>query len=488
MCLKTLLLARVNTEMELQFDGWTVNRISGEIARNGNASRLTQQPLRLLLELCGRAGEVVTRDHLVKVLWPGGIVDFDNGLNVAVRKLRVALDDVGDTPKYIETLPRIGYRFIGQRGAQPEPAIEAILKLPRRARLALVLTLAAFGLAIAGAWWSTQGSNSPKPAVAAAHVPSVRALELYLDGIHQRSRRDIGLTSARALARGRFEAALKEDPNYAQAWAALAAAASVDVLTQTVPPAEGVPKARAAALRAIALDDELAEGHISLGEIYLDHDRNYAAAKEQFDRALELDDHSSRAWHHIAIWHSHLGHIDEALAGLRRARELEPTLLQWSSNYARVLYSARRYDEAIEFLKPLVAANPHLDQARSVLAWALIATGDLAGAEEQMRLVVEHGINPSDMGFLYAKLGRRDDALREVERLEMRGREGYGVAYDETVIYAALGELDKGCETLTRAVDDHSVLLGWMRLDPRIDPLRGRQCFTDVEKRIYPPK
>jgi hypothetical protein len=61
------------------------------------------------------------------------------------------------------------------------------------------------------------------------------------------------------------------------------------------------------------------------------------------------------------------------------------------------------------------------------------------------------------------------------------------VAYDETVIYAALGELDRGCETLARAVEDHSVFLGWLRLDPRVDPLRDRQCFTDVEKRVYRP-
>jgi tetratricopeptide (TPR) repeat protein len=162
-------------------------------------------------------------------------------------------------------------------------------------------------------------------------------------------------------------------------------------------------------------------------------------------------------------------------------------VLQLSANHARVLYSARRYDEAIEFLKPLIAANPQFNHARSVLAWALVATGDLAGAEEQLRLVTDPGINQSNMGFLYAKTARRDDALREIARLEARGREGFGVAYDQTIIYAALGELDRGCASLARAVDDHSVLLVWMRLDPRLDSLRGRQCFTDVERRVYPP-
>ena len=114
-------------------------------------------------------------------------------------------------------------------------------------------------------------------------------------------------------------------------------------------------------------------------------------------------------------------------------------------------------------------------------------TGDLVGAEEQLRLVTVPTINPGDMGFLHAKLGRRDDALREIERLEARGREGFGVAYDQTIIYAALGELDRGCETLARAAGEHSVHLGWMRLDPRLDPLRGHRCFTEVEKRVYPP-
>jgi DNA-binding winged helix-turn-helix (wHTH) protein/Tfp pilus assembly protein PilF len=478
----------VNTEAELQFDGWRVNPVSGEIAREGNVSRLQQQPLRILLELYRRAGAVVTREHLVKMLWPDGFVDFDNGLNVAVRKLRVALDDVGEAPKYIETLPRVGYRFIGSPGAQAEPAIEALRKLPRRARFALGLTLATMGLAIAGAWWWAAEANLSKPRNASAHVPSVRARELYLEGLHQRARRDISVLSAREFAHEKFEAALTEDPNYAQAWAALASSISVAVHTQALLPAEGVPRARAAALRAIALDDNVAEGHVSLGAIYLKHDRNFAAAKKEFDRALELDDRSSRAWQQLAIWHGDMGHVEEALVALRRARELDPMTLQWASNYARVLYSARRYDEAIEFLTPLLAANPKLDPAHSILAWAHIATGDLVRAEEQLRLVTVTTINPGDMGFLHAKLGRNEDARREIERLEGLGRAGYGVAYDQALIYAALGELDRGCEALARAVDDRSVSIGWMRLDPRLDPLRGRRCFADVERRVYAPQ
>ena len=98
----------------MEFDGWKVDRVSGEVSRGDHAARLPQQPLRILIELFDHAGAVVTRDQLVKALWPAGIVDFDNGLNVAMRKLRVALNDVADTPRYIETLPRVGYRFISR--------------------------------------------------------------------------------------------------------------------------------------------------------------------------------------------------------------------------------------------------------------------------------------------------------------------------------------------------------------------------------------
>jgi len=99
---------------EIRFDGWKVNFDSGEISRDGDTHRLQDQPLQILEELVSRPGEVVTREHLISRLWPTGVVEFDTGLNSAVRKLRIALGDDADTPRYIETLPRKGYRFIGR--------------------------------------------------------------------------------------------------------------------------------------------------------------------------------------------------------------------------------------------------------------------------------------------------------------------------------------------------------------------------------------
>ena len=106
---------------DIHFDGWVLHPSSGELLRDGNRQRLAQQPLRMLVELLEHPGEVVTRERMVQVLWPKGVVDFDNSLNAVVRKLRVVLNDDSETPRYIETLPRIGYRFIG--ALSPAPAL-----------------------------------------------------------------------------------------------------------------------------------------------------------------------------------------------------------------------------------------------------------------------------------------------------------------------------------------------------------------------------
>ncbi len=474
-------------ETDLQFDGWTVNRVSGEIVRSGRRARLPQQPLRILIELFDHAGAVVTREQLVKVLWPAGIVDFDNGLNVAMRKLRVALDDVGEVPRYIETLPRVGYRFIGRGPIHAVPPPPARLARPS-AGLVLMLGLAALAAAVALGWWiglDSEKVGASAPSAKARHVPSVRAQELFLEGLHQRSRRDI---DANDLALEKFEAALGEDPNYPEAWAAFGETLSGTMIRQKLTPAEGLPKARAAGERAIALDPALADGYGMLGQIYMDFDKDFGAAKREFDRGMQLNDRHSRLWHNLAMWHGQQGQLEQAFASIRRARELEPMRLLFVGNYALLLYEARRYEEAITFLKPVVESNPKFDNARAVLARALMATGDLAGALQHLQARVYPGLTQGDLGVLYVRMGRREDAMREIAAIEERRKRGFGLAYDEALIYVALGDRDEGCELLAQAVTDYSLLVNWMRLEPRLDALRGRQCYTDAENRLFGPK
>jgi tetratricopeptide (TPR) repeat protein len=248
-----------------------------------------------------------------------------------------------------------------------------------------------------------------------------------------------------------------------------------------------LPKARAAAARALALDATVVDAYVTLLHLHMDFDKDFAAATRDLEKAKRLGNPSASLWHYSAMWNAQQGRVDAGLGDMRRARELEPMTLLLSSNYALILFNARRYDEAIELLKPIVDANPGFDTGRSVLARALVATRRFDDALTQLQPRQDVGAWQGDLGVLYAKMGRREDALREIARLEERQRAGFGESYEMATIYATLGDLDKGCELLGRALTDYSFLVNWMRLDPRMDPLRGRQCFADVERRLYVP-
>ena len=120
----------MKTPRVISFDGWVLRADIGELVKDGRKIRLQQLPLLVLEELLAHPGELVTREQLIARLWPKGVVDFDTGLNTAVRKLRVALEDVGEVPRYIETIPRKGYRFLG---AIDPPSDVVTLTAPRRA-------------------------------------------------------------------------------------------------------------------------------------------------------------------------------------------------------------------------------------------------------------------------------------------------------------------------------------------------------------------
>jgi DNA-binding winged helix-turn-helix (wHTH) protein/tetratricopeptide (TPR) repeat protein len=467
----------------LSFGGWTLDRASGELSRAGTTTRLAQQPLRVLLELIDNAGLVVTRDALVKALWPRGIVDFDNSLNGIVRKLRIALGDDSETPRYIETLPRIGYRFIGKLDTPPHAAATSARR--GRPRVMWIGAAVAVAALAAGAWWYARPAP-PARVNDAVLVPkrttSQRAYEYYLDGIFQRSRRDI---NGQPLAVAAFENALREDPDYAEAWAGLSSVLLGAAVIEEGPTRPLIERARETAERAIVLDAALPDAHSSLGQA-LTFERNYPAAEKAFATALSLNESHARGWHGVGVLRAFQGRPEEALAAMRRARELEPMTPHFSSQYGALLFYARRYDEAIAHLEPLLEAQPRLDQARSVVIRSLAAVGRADEALAHLPRIVNEFPNLSDRGLVYAKLGRRVDALAEVRRIADRGARGNGGSnYSIAVIHAALGDVQPGCAALSKAVDDDAMFLGWVRLDPRFDALRADPCFDAIQKRIY---
>jgi Flp pilus assembly protein TadD len=159
--------------------------------------------------------------------------------------------------------------------------------------------------------------------------------------------------------------------------------------------------------------------------------------------------------------------------------------LLYTSGYANLLYYTRKYSEAIEYVRPVLASQPRFDQLRTVLIRALLETGDVKGALEQLPLRYSEMPMLSDDGLAYARAGRREEAVRQLERLERHQREGYGVSYEIAIVHAALGQMDEACVALRDALTDHSPTLNWLRLDPRMESVRTAPCYLEVTRRLY---
>jgi DNA-binding winged helix-turn-helix (wHTH) protein/tetratricopeptide (TPR) repeat protein len=491
----------VTDATEFHFDGWTLRPRSGELVRDGKTQRLPQQPLRVLVELLTHPGDVVTRERLVEVLWPRGIVDFDNSLNAVMRKLRVVLGDDSGTPRYIETLPRIGYRFVGKLGAAapapiqaPAPAATAVEPKVRQVKHRHVAAVAFAAITgIAGLAWWLRGPKPALPLEAPAfesaepkRTSNQRAYELYLNGKFHRSRRDIAGNSK--LAIDSFQAALKEDPYFVDAWAALSGTYVGAGINQQMRVVDGMEKGREAALRALELDPKNAAALSELGVINLNYDLDYAQAEKNFMAARESDPGFARMWHGIGLMRSYQGRVEEAFAAFGRAREIESTQLLYAGSYGNLLYHTRRYAEAIEHARSLLASQPRFDGVRMVLIRALVASGDVKSAAEQLPLRFSEVPFTSEDGLVFAHAGRRDDALAQIDRLKRHAEGGYGMSYEIAVIYAALGDRQKGCDALLKSLTDHSQWIGWMKLDPRMDPLRAEPCFAEAQRRLLGPQ
>ncbi|HEY6125253.1 MAG TPA: winged helix-turn-helix domain-containing protein [Steroidobacteraceae bacterium] len=433
-----------------EFDGLRVNRKTGEVAVAGKVIRLSPQYARVLLELTDNAGAVVSRERLAKLLWPRGNTESEDRLNAIVRELQTALGDQADSPRYIETVPHSGFRFIG--ALADTPTVEAPALRLRNSRRWMWWLAALPLLAVIG-WW-----------------------------LYQRVDRSPGSQSDMASAD--LEAALREEPDDAESWAALSTALIAAALAQLEPPGPYLDRARDAAERAVKLDETLAAAHAALGKVHTLYTRDLAKADDELARAIELDERLPEAWEGIGILRAFQGRADDALAAMSRARELDPHSLRLVSRYGLLLFHARRYDAALSHLLPLVTAHPDLVEARSVLIRALIAKGRFDEALAQSKLRTTDIPNLSDLALLYSKIGRREDALAEAQRIEARGYHGFSTSYETAVIYASLDELDKACAAIAQAAEEHSTSVGWARLDPRLDPLRGKSCFAVIEPRI----
>lgn len=559
---------------------------AGELRRNGSKVKLQEQPFQILAMLLERPGEIVTREELRARLWSADtFVDFDHGLNSAIRRLRDALGDSAENPSFVETLGRRGYRFIALvasrvlRERQHEP-IESVAVLPFANRsadpntdylsdgiteslinnLSQISTLrvtarstvfrykgkdadprkvgsdlhvravvsgrllkrgssliiqaelmdVATGSQLWGGQYNRQAENvfllqddlsreiseklrlrltgDEKRRLTKRYTEDAEAYRLYLKGrYHWNKRNPEGLQKAVDY----FQQALNRDPVYPLAYAGLADTYAYLSFFHVVPPRQAMPKAKAAAVKALEIDDHLAEAHVSLGYVSFTYDGDWSAAGKHFEQALALNPIYSGAHTFYAFYLSSLGRSEEALAVAKRALDLDPASPAVSHSLAVQLYLARRFDQAIEQAHNTLEMDSNFAISYQLLGEVHVSKGlyreGLLALEKFSALSRTSAISRALVGYSHARLGERSAALRIIEELTSASKHSFIPAFLYALVYAGLEDKDQAFGWLEKAYEERFNRLAYLKQDALWDPLRSDPRFIDMLRRLGIP-
>lgn len=561
-----------------------------ELRNAGLVVRLQPQPCRVLAMLVTRAGRLVSREEIQKEIWGGQtFVDFEQGLNFCIRHIRSALGDTAGTPRYIETLPRRGYRFIapvdGSVALRPEQwrNIETTVNKVRLAVLpfenlssdpkhdyfadgmtdALITELAQIsGLRVISrtSVMRFKGTRKPLPeiahelnveaAVEGSVLPAGERVRVTAQLIEVSSDRYVWAESyerdlqeilalqrklARAIARGirvrltpkeharlanarilspevyqaylkgryhwnrRTEEALKKavscfeqaialDASYAPAYAGLADSYGLLAYYSHLSPDEAFPRAKAAIQHALEIDDGAAEAHTSLGYITQMYEWNWSEAEREFKRAVELNPSYATGHHWHATYRMMVGQFDEAIEEIRRAQELDPLSLIINTTVGSIFYCARQYDRTIEQCRKTIELDDNFPAPHSYLGRAYLQQSrpDEAIAEFQKALQLS-GRSPrfiEELAYAHGVAGHQQKASELLEELHALSERRYVSPYYLSLVHLGMGDAGKAFDYLGQAIKGRSAELVWMKVDPRLDPLRKGARFTEMLHQI----
>jgi TolB-like protein/DNA-binding winged helix-turn-helix (wHTH) protein/Flp pilus assembly protein TadD len=630
----------------LRFGVFEVDLRAGELTKRGLRIRLQEQPFQVLAMLLEKPGELVTREELRKKLWSQTVVDFDHGVNKAINKIREALGDSAENPRFVETVARRGYRFLADvtpidtaAARQPEPATERVVPPPDSHRVDLAdagmpskrpyrphaWAGLGFGLALvlaaSLAWilYSQSQSSSKIRSLAVLPLESLSgdaSQDYFADGMTDALIADLGQISAlrvisrtsamaykrvhkplseiarelnveavvegtvlrsgervritaqliqvpdekhlwaqsyegdlqdtlalqnsvalaiaeqiqvtlnpqeetalekskkvnpeayEAYLKGRyfwnkrtgeglqkaieyFDHAIDTDPGYARAYSGLADSYALlgDWEYGILSPQDAFPRAKAAATRALALDDNLSEAHTSLAFILDLYDWGWASAEKEYKRALALNPGYATA-HHWYAWHLIvMGRNDEGIAELKKAESLDPLSLIISADLADALCIAHRYDESVQQSQKTIEMGPYFAIAHYQLGQALEQKHKHDEAIAEFRRAIElSGRNAtfeSNLANAYAVSGRKEEAMKIVKDLESRQSQDSSTDASIALIYVGLGDSDRAMIWLNKAYEarfNPSILMR-----PVFDPLRSEPRFQNLLHRIGLP-
>jgi eukaryotic-like serine/threonine-protein kinase len=314
---------------------------------------------------------------------------------------------------------------------------------------------------------------------------NVEAYRSYLKGRYHWNRR---MPAETWNAVRHFQEALEYDPTYALAYAGLADSYALLGAYDIMPPKEILPKAKAAALQALEIDDRLAEAHTSLAFVKQTLDWDWAGAERDYLRALELNPSYATAHHWYALSLDAQGRDLDALAQMERAQELDPLSLIIHANVGLMHYHARRYDEAIKQWLGTVAMEPNFVRALWYLGLAYAHQSKFEQSVEYLQRAAQvSGRTPfviATLGYSYGLAGKKEEALKIIGELKERSRTAYVSGFAMACPYLGIGDSEKAFEWLETAYDERSTWMLPLKVEPMYDRIRGDARFADLLRRV----
>ena len=391
------LMTRSDPSATFGFGHFELDWPSRELRKRGKRLRVPQQPLHMLMLLVNADGAVISRDELRRNLWAGDtFVDFDRAINKAINQLRQLLGDDAGRPRFIETVPKCGYRFAA-------PVVRSSFR------------------------------TRQNPLV----------LEALLKGRHFRNKLT-GESLTRSIEY--FRQAIENDPQCAEGWAGLAQARATLAVLGLQPPQEAFRSVRADAERALALNDAAPEAHIALGEVCRFFEWDWTAAEASYRRAIALAPDHAAAHQFCAMLLSVLGRHEEAVAEIELARQCDPLSMPVNASISYVWHQAGQPDRAVAAALKALEIDSNAPLPHMLLGRAYMLVGEPRKAIASLTMAVRlsgHGpVVEANLAYAYARAGFPDKARRVLGELTRQRSARYVSPVDIGLILTGLGEID----------------------------------------------
>jgi tetratricopeptide (TPR) repeat protein len=316
---------------------------------------------------------------------------------------------------------------------------------------------------------------------------NMEAYDLYLKGL-QTTPWVVWPSNKENIERAReyFERAVELDPNFALAYAHLESCYMEAFMYKGFD--ERAPKAEAAALKALQLDNNLAESHLAFADVKM-HNYDFDGWEKEVKRAIELKPNHASAHLFLGIHYMLSGKFDEANIEMRKARELDPLSSTIRYFIRSLLYKSRQYDRALEEIAEEIKLHDH-PQLHNLLAYIHLLRGDFEKAltETETALAAsspdERPFRISTLACIYAKTGRKEEAMKMLNELEELSKQNPIFYEDLATLHYCLGESDETLRIFEKAYDEHSELLPFSLIDPIYDGLRSDPRFIALRKKV----